>query len=260
MTAAPVPRWRQRLNKELAFRAEFIELDQAAWRTLLSARRVTSFNHDTVLSLDWPHYCAHATTNCGGPQGWCYTFQGNQAGRAHNRHAAMVDALARRFPDVFADQVAAEVNAAVNAGLMPYANLRYSGSGEVVEEYLPGLKAVQDLGIRLWGFTRSLVLANKLREFGASVIVSCDSSSSPGFAEQANSQGFALAYSSSGVTDRPPAGTVVTFPVHRVGRVREVVDSPSVCPKVLADFLDDCRPAASCQLRCLRCHTPNEPY
>src|SRR5262249_14177890 len=99
-------------------------------------------------------------------------------------------------------------------------------------------------------------LANRLRALGAGVIVSCDKTSPPGFAADAVAAGFLLAYSSSGINDKPPSGTVVTFPVHRVGRVREVVDSPSVCPKALADFLDDSRPKADCQQFCHRCHNP----
>jgi len=233
-------------------------LDEQSWRILLKTRRVTSSNHDTVLALDWPHFCATATPACGGAQGWCYTFQGNQAGELHNRHAAMVDTLARRFPDLFAKQVASEVDAAVRTGLMPYPNLRYSGSGEVVEAYICALREINNLGIRLWGFTRSLRLAHLLRGIGASVIISCDKTSPPGFADEATAAGFPLGYSSDGVNDFPPTGTIVAFPVHRVGRVREVVDSPTVCPKVLADFLDDCRPKSSCQLVCQRCHTPNK--
>ena len=259
MIAEPKPRWRQRLEKELAFHPEFDDLDETAWRALLKTRRVASSNNDTVLSLDWPHFCAHATPACGGPQGWCYTFQGNQAGKLHNRHAAMVDVLARNFPALFAEQVTAEVSAAVKAGMLPYPNIRYSGSGEVVEAYVPALRGINERGVRLWGFTRNLRLAHQLREMGAGVIISCDKSSPADFIEQASAAGFPLGYSSNGVHDIPPKGTVVTFPVHRVGRVREVVDSPSVCPKVLADFLDDCRPKASCQLICQRCHNPNKP-
>jgi hypothetical protein len=258
MIAEPQPRWRKRLDKELAFRSEFEHLDEQSWRALLKTRRVTSSNHDTVLSLDWPHFCANATPACGGPQGWCYTFQGNQAGKLHNRHAAMVDTLARRFPGLFAKQVAAEVEAVVQAGMMHYPNLRYSGSGEVVEAYIPALQELIKFGIQLWGFTRNLRLAHCLREIGASVIVSCDKTSPSGFALEATAAGFQLGYSSEGVDDFPPVGTIVTFPVHRVGRVREVVDTPSVCPKVLSDFLDDCRPKASCQLICQRCHTPSK--
>jgi hypothetical protein len=257
MIPEPKSRWRLRLDKELVFRPEFEDLDENEWRNLLKGRRVTSSNYDTVLSLDWPHFCANATLACGGPNGWCYTFQGNQAGKLHNRHAAMVDVLARNFPDIFGEHVAAEVQTMVDEGKIPYPNLRYSGSGEVVEAYLPALRQLQSRGVLLWGFTRNLQLAQELRKLGASVIISCDKTSPPGFVEKAKELMFRLAYSSNGVNDLPPVGTLVTFPVHRVGRVREVVDSPSVCPKVLADFLDDCRPKASCQLICQRCHRPH---
>jgi hypothetical protein len=250
-------RWRQRLAKELSFREDFRQLDVDGWRALLLKRSVTSKNHDTVLSLDWPHYCAFATSACGGPEGWCYTFQGNQASKLHNRHAAMVDVLASTQPLLFAEAVEREVKQAVDRGLLPYPNIRFAGSGEVIDAYIPGLKEVLRRGVHLWGFTRNLKLAQQLRKIGAAVIVSCDHTSAPGFIDEARTAGFPLAYSSSGVEDRPPAGTLVTFPVHRVGRVREVVDAPSLCPKVLADFFDDCRPAGSCQRLCLRCHQGN---
>jgi hypothetical protein len=249
-------RWRKRLAKELVFRPEFSALDETAWRGLLRKRRITSSNHDTVVSLDWPHFCANATPACGGLRGWCYTFQGNQAGVLHNRHAAMVDVLARTYPDLFGETVAAEVQDAVRSELLPYPNLRYSGSGELVEAYIPALEQVTRRGVHLWGFTRNLSLAQKLRGLGAAVIISCDKTSPAGLGLEATAAGFPLAYSSNGVSDPPPWGTVVTFPVHRVGRVREVVDSPTVCPKVLADFLDDRRPEAACQWICRRCHDP----
>jgi hypothetical protein len=93
-----------------------------------------------------------------------------------------------------------------------------------------------------------------LRRIGVGIIVSCDRTSPEGFAERARGSAFPLAYTSAGVDDRPPLGTIVTFPLHRVGRVREVVDSQSVCPKVLADYLYDSRPAGTCQTQCRRCH------
>jgi len=257
MESKPTPRWRQRLDKELAYRPEFENLNEKEWKTLLLDRNVTSTNNDTVLALDWPHFCAHSTPSCGGPQGWCYTFQGNQAGKLHNRHAAMVDILARNFPAIFADKVEEEVNAALAGGLIPYKNLRYSGSGELVEAYIPALKELSRRGILLWGFTRDLKLGQQLKELGAGVIISCDSTSKPGFIDKAVNAGFPLGYTSKGVDDVPPKGTVVTFPVHRIGRVKEVVDTNSLCPKVLADFLDDSRPKASCQLICHRCHRPD---
>jgi hypothetical protein len=253
------PRWQRRLTLELAHSREFEGLDELQWEMLLRKRRVTSVNHDTVLALDWPHFCGHATEACGGRAGWCYTFQGNQANRLHNRHVAMVDALARSFPHLFGAAVAREVHEAVHDKRLPYANLRYSGSGEVVEAYIPALRQVCERGVHLWGFTRSVNMANALRELGAGVIFSCDRTTPVADLSTATMQGFPLGYTSADVNDRPPAGTVVTFPVHRVGRVREVVDCSSICPKVLADFLHDCRPPASCQQVCQRCHRPESP-
>jgi hypothetical protein len=256
IVSEPLPRWRQRLEKELAFRSEFVALNEGDWRALLQNRRITSSNHDTVLSLDWPHFCGYATQACGGPEGWCYTFQGNQAGKLHNRHAAMVDVLARAYPNLFGESVLVEVEDAVKRGLLPYPNIRYSGSGEVIEAYLPALQQIAARGVHLWGFTRNLFVAEALRQMSAAVIVSCDRTSRDDFIHQAQEAGFPLAYTSSSVDDHPPQGTVVTFPIHRVGRVREVVDTPSLCPKVLSDFLDDCRPEFACQKLCRRCHNP----
>lgn len=255
-TFSEIPRWSRRLEKELAFRPEFTDLDEQAWRRLLKKRRIASTNHDTVLSLDWPHFCHHATSACGGVNGWCYTFQGNQAGRLHNRHAAMVDVLARQWPRLFAEVVADEVAVAVKNGQLPYPNIRYSGSGELVDAYLPALSALQGRGVHLWGFTRSLDIARSLRSFGAGVIISCDRTSPPELASVALREGFAIGYTSADVDDMPPKGSVVTFPIHRVGRVREVVASDTTCPKVVADFLHDSRPKGSCQWVCRRCHQP----
>jgi hypothetical protein len=154
--------------------------------------------------------------------------------------------------------VRSEVDKAVAQGSLPYPNLRLAGSGETIDAHLPALAEVVRLGVRLWGFTRNVRLAPRLRAAGIAVIVSCDRTSAPGFAETARKAGFPLAYTSGGVDDRPPAGTLVTFPVHRVGRVREVVDTPSLCPKVLADFLHDSRPAGFCQRQCRRCHLGQE--
>jgi hypothetical protein len=251
---ASLPRWRKRLIKELAFRGEFENLDHNAWKSLLRRRSVTSANHDTILSLDWPHYCAFATTACGGPEGWCYTFQGKQAGELHNRHAAMVHVLAVKEPLLFAEAVESEVIRAVSKGLLSYPNIRFSGSGEMIEAHVPALVEIARRGVKLWGFTRNLKLAEQLRTFGASVIISCDRTSPPSLIKQAQEKEFPLAYSSSGVDDVPPPGTLVTFPVHRVGRVREVVDTGSLCPKVLADYFEDARPRGYCQRYCHRCH------
>lgn len=252
------PRWKIRLETELEHRSEFADLSPDEWRAVLRRKRITSSNYDTVMSLDWPHFCSSATEACGGASGWCYTFQGNQSLTVHNRHVAMVDVLARNFPSLFGEIVCNEVDKAVRTGRLPYPNLRYSGSGEVVLAYLPALKAIMDGGVHLWGFSRNLSLANALRDAGASVIVSCDHTSDKDFIQRARSDGFDLAYSSESVADLPPDGTLVTFPVHKIGRVHEVTDSPTVCPKVLEDFLYDERHPATCQERCRLCHKLGE--
>ena len=252
------PRWRKRLRKERAYLQEFEALSVHAWAELLATRNVTSANHDTTLSIDWPHYCANATQACGGPEGWCYTFQGRQASWQHNRHSAMVDVLARSHPYLFAEHVAKEVRRAVHADKIPYPNIRISGSGEMTDSHVPAIARTIDLGVHAWGFTRSLLIGEALRAAGAYVIISCDSTSPSDLARAAVDGGFPLAYSSNGVDDVPPPGTLVTFPVHRVGRVREVVDAPSLCPKVVSEFLHDERPAGFCQLFCHRCHRGKE--
>ena len=219
------PRWKRRLELELSYQNEFLDLDGPSWTKFVTSRRVTSRNHDTVLSLDWPH-----------------------------KLVARVDVLARKEPRLFSDLVVQEVSDAVRAELLPYPNLRYSGSGEVVAGHIDSLANVSKRGVKLWGFTRTIAMASALREIGASVIVSCDRTSPEGLIEAANTGEFPLAYTSSGVDDRPPDGTIVTFPIHRGGRVREVVDVSSLCPKVVADFLNDSRPKGSCQTHCQRCH------
>lgn len=166
----------------------------------------------------------------------------------------MVDVLASREPILFGEMVEAEVRHAVKLGELPYPNLRFSGSGEVIEAYLPALQEVVKRGIRLWGFTRNLRLAKLVREIGAYVIVSSDKTSPQEYVDRARREGFPLAYSSSGVEDQPPVGTLVTFPVHRLGRVLEVVDTPTLCPKVLSDYFTDSRPVGYCQRACQRCH------
>lgn len=256
--AKSLPRWRQRLEKEKSHLAEFESLNASEWRDLLKKRKVTSTNHDTFLSLDWPHYCAHATPACGGSDGWCYTFQGRQATALHNRHAAMVDVLAKKHPNLFAERVLVEVERAVNRDEMPYNNIRFSGSGEMTEKHVEAIDAVIKSGVHAWGFTRSLIVAEKVRSAGAFVIVSCDATSPKGFAAEATEAGFPLAYSSDGVGDIPPEGTLVTFPIHRVGRVQEVADVASLCPKVVSEFLHDDRPASFCQRLCNRCHSAGE--
>ena len=250
-------KWRIRLRTELSHRSEFARLSRAEWSSLLAKRRVTSSNHDTVLAIDWPHYCANATVACGGPAGWCYTFGGKQAGREHSRHVAMVDTLARNYPDLFGERVAAEAGRAVERGLLPYPNVRYSGSGETTFAHLAALREAARRGVWLWGFTRNVQLACELRSF-AGVIFSCDHSTSSNALGAARAARLPLAYTSRDVDDVPPPGTVVTFPLHRGGKVAEVVDSESLCPKVLFDFFEGVRPSATCQTACMRCHMRSE--
>jgi hypothetical protein len=247
-------RWRIRLEKELYYKSHFDALSESEWRKLLRRNGITSSNHDTVLAIDWPHYCSHATTNCGGAKGWCYTFQGYQASAAHNRRVAMTDSLARNFPELFADQAAKEVDECLHKGLIPYRNLRYSGSGELTLAHVPALRSLSARGVRLWGFTRSLRIALALRDLGAAVIISTDSTTRPGLVEDARRLDLPLAYTSRDAEDAPPDGTLVTFPVHRVGKVAEVTDSDSLCPKVIAEFFNEERPPGSCQTICFRCH------
>jgi hypothetical protein len=250
------PKWRRTLEKELAHVSFFEGLTEGEWRQLVRRRRVTSINHDTVLSLDWPHYCAGATMSCGGPKGWCYTFNGHQTNYHHMRKVAMVDVLARTFPRLLAEKVAGEVTRAVANGTLPYPNLRYSGSGEVNVKHIPALELLAQCGIRLWGFSRNIIVARALRDVGASVIFSCDKSTPQPVVAAAMAEGLPLSYSSEGVDDVPQQQSVVVFPIHRSGRVQEVVDLPELCPKVVHEYLHHERPRATCQTVCHRCHQP----
>jgi hypothetical protein len=254
LTGVAGNRWEAMLSRELKARQKFECFDEADWRRQCNKSRVTSSNHDTVLSLDWPHYCLGATEGCGGPQGWCYTFHGYIASPAHARRVAFVDALASLQPIIFAECVASEVSAAVKLQKIPYPNARYSGSGEMALHHLPALAELINKGVHMWGFTRRLEMAEKLREMGASVIVSCDASSDLEFINSAHRAGFPLAYSSINIEDHPPKGTVVTFPVHRGRFVSEVTAAPNLCPKVVEQFMQGTRKKAYCQNLCRRCH------
>jgi hypothetical protein len=258
MKVNSIPKWQVLLRKELDARDKYLGLNHQAWREATSKRRVTSDNYDTVLSIDWPHYCAGATEGCGGRKGWCYTFHGQMAAPAHSTHAGFVDALASQEPEIFAERVAVEVAVAVRRGALPYPNIRYSGSGEVERHHLPALRAIVKRGIHLWGFSRRIEIAEELRDLGASVIVSCDATSGTDFIQSARMCGFQLGYTSAGVNDSPPEGTLVTFPVHRGRHVAEVVSAPSLCPKVVEQFLKGKRRSAMCETRCKRCHLIQE--
>jgi hypothetical protein len=247
-------KWRKALKRELAYAAEFSELTRAEWLILVCSRPVTSDNHDTVLSLDWPHYCASATEACGGARGYCYTFNGLQNLANHGRKVAMVDVLATAYPDLFAKIVVDEVSGAVRAGRMPYPNLRYSGSGELALKHVPALCEVMRRGVRLWGFTKSIPVAERLLEERIPVIYSFDRSTSPASLSAALVLGLPLSYSSSGVDDTPPVPVHVVFPIHRSGRISEVADVPNLCPKVVYEYFHQMRPQGMCQATCNRCH------
>ena len=249
-----IPKWEKRLVLELKFRELFTEFSLVDWEAYLRSHKITSYNHDTLVSLDLPHYCQGATVACGGPQGWCYTFQGRQATKNHHIKVAMVDMVARQYPDLFADKAADEVNKLVQKKMLNYPNLRYSGSGEVSKDHICALRLVQERGIHLWGFSRSLAIANSLISIGASAIFSCDYTTSNSLIKKATSSGISMAYTSKGVDDHPPDGTFVTFPLHRGGVVNEVVESDSLCPKVVEEFFSGKRRSGTCQNQCNRCH------
>lgn len=248
-------KWRARLSEELICAAGFVEWSIAEWQSYLASREVLNANYDTVVALDWPHFCGGATEGCGGSKGWCYTLAGKVGGgRARSIRAAMTDQLARQFPAFFADVVASEVFSRVKAGTMPYANLRFSGSGEVHQAHVPALVELRARGVRLWGFSRNVEVARRLQEAGIFVLFSCDSTTPQIRIDAARAFRLKLAYTSTGVDDLPPEGTFVTFPVHRSGRVKEVVNSESLCPKVVEEYLDGKRREGACQWRCTRCH------
>jgi len=248
------PKWYRTLQREQSFSDSYKNLSLLEWEFLIKSKRLTSTNYDTVVSLDWPHFCEGATVGCGGSNGWCYTFQGRLASERHINKVGLVDALAKANPELFAETVANEVMGLVKKGKLSYANLRYSGTGEVTYSHLPALKHISDLDVHLWGFTRVIEIARKLRELGASVIVSCDRTSEPRFITEAIDEGFGLVYTSLGVDDSPPLGTIVTFPLHKLGRVTEVVSSNTLCPKVAEEYIRGSRKPATCQERCHRCH------
>jgi hypothetical protein len=254
MSSLSVPKWKERLRLEIAAQAPLLCLSSGQLADLVRSKRMTSDNHDTVVSLNWPHYCSGATSACGGQSGWCYTFQGHQALSNHHPKVALTDLAAKTIPDVFAEKVAKEIKDLTNKGKLPYPNLRFSGSGETATTHLPALYNLIRHGIHLWGFTRNHKNAAGLKNAGASVIFSCDRTTKPKDLELARSSGLAIAYSSDSVSDRPPTGTIVTFPLHRSGAVKEVTDSPTVCPKVMEEFCFGDRDSGACQWRCNRCH------
>lgn len=249
-------KWKILLKKELGHQVEFAELTSNEIRKRISEINVLSENYDTVLSLDLPHYCSGATEACGGKAGWCYTFQGFQALPNHIRKVAFVDYCIKKYPECMVDKVIKEVNIAVEKKKIPYPNLRFSGSGEITHHHLPLIDMLIKNGINIWGFSKNVDIAIKLKKIGASVIFSYDRTSSRDKVHQAISAGIALGYTSSGVFDNPIHKAFVVFPLHKGGKVQEVLDHPKLCPKVVEEFLTGKRNAASCQATCNRCHFP----
>ena len=247
-------KWKARREQEMARVAEFDSVGDDSLAAIVRSSQITSSNFDTVAAIDFPHYCIGATAGCGGAKGWCYTFQGRLALSAHHKKVALTDVASVRLPQMLADKVFAEVVELVRVGSLPRPNLRYSGSGEVALHHVDFLRRLSHLGVHLWGFSRNLAVARELRAIGASVLVSCDRTSSSAFIRKAVASGFKLAYTSIGVSDVAPRNSLVVFPLHRSGTVREVADAPELCPKVVEEFFNGERRAGSCQLRCTRCH------
>jgi hypothetical protein len=255
-----VQKWKARLELEIARGDTFAKMDDDALAALVARSQITSSNFDTVAALDFPHYCVGATEGCGGAKGWCYTFQGRLASSAHHKKVALTDVASMRIPEKLALKVCAEVHELVRVGSLPYPNLRYSGSGEVALHHVDFLGQLASLGVHLWGFSRNLAVARALRARGASVLVSCDRTSSRAFVRKAVTSGFRLAYTSIAVDDIAPPNTLVIFPLHRSGKVREVVNAGELCPKVVEEFFNGERRAGSCQVRCTRCHRSTNEY
>jgi hypothetical protein len=248
-------KWRIRLKEELTLGTRFNGWSPAMWEEYLAKRRVLSDNYDTVVSLDWPHFCSGATVGCGGNHGWCYTLGGQIGGSAkRSARAAITDRLARDYPHLFADIVSEEVGQLVKGGRLPYPNIRFSGSGEVHQSHLPALLALAQRRVHLWGFSRNIRIADHLTKEGISVLFSCDSTTPRQTVSEALRRGLKLAYTSTGVDDQPPLDAFVVFPLHCSGRVREIVVSESVCPKILEEYLEGRRKKAACQFNCTRCH------
>lgn len=248
-------KWKIRLGEELSLRESFDGWNSDQWRQKLKTTNLLSDNYDTVVSLDWPHYCGGATKGCGGKDGWCYTLGGQLGGGAkRSKRAAMTDSLARHHPDLFGEIVATEIGKLVSMQEIQYPNLRFSGSGEVHPAHLPAILQVKYRGINLWGFSRNIRMAIALRQHEINVLFSCDATTPANRIAEAQKHGLRLAYTSTGVSDNPPEGTFVTFPLHRSGKVKEIVLSTSVCPKVEQEYLEGKRTPAACQTRCARCH------
>jgi hypothetical protein len=252
------PKWRKRLKLEQSYIKHFEEFSE---EDLIDKANSTSFlssNHDTVVSLDWPHFCYFATEACGGVSGWCYTLTGINMTDSQAKKSALTDVVARRYPNIFAERVESELRLHIKRKTIKYLNLRYSGAGELHPDHLNAILAIKTKGINLWGFTKNPKLALILIENNISVLYSCDLTTSRNQIEWARNNNIPLAYSSDGIHDIPPENTFVTFPIHVSGRVSELVDHNTLCPKVVEEFLNGDRTPAWCQQRCKRCHNATQ--
>jgi hypothetical protein len=247
-------KWRERLAKEIHKRKKYLRLSDHELRELIVRRTILSSNYDTKISLDFPHFCTGASLGCGGPQGWCYTFQGALARDAHHNKVAFNDAACLRLPEEFAVKVFTEISSAVAAGALKYPNLRFNGSGEATGHHVPVLRRLVELGVQVWGFSKNIQLLSTLREAGVSVMYSYDKTTSSEDVNKAVSDKFSLAYTSVGVKDFPLKGAKVVFPLHRSGHIKEVVESDALCPKVVDEYLNQTRSPDYCQSKCNRCH------
>ena len=251
---ALIMKWKTALQAELAHQSGIKSLPVGDLLKLLPSQKVTSLNHDTVISINWPHYCSCATSACGGEGGYCYTLQGVMKSAAHAKKAAIIDIIATTEPSFFAQRVYEEVVNSMVSGAQSTLNVRYSGSGELTLKHIPAVERIRETGVIPWGFTRRIDVAKSLMGSGISVLLSADWTTDGDIIREAQKASIPMSYTSRGVNDIPPVGTFVTFPVHRSGRVSEVVDHPTLCPKVIDEFLNMRRQESWCQLRCNRCH------
>jgi len=247
-------KWKLKLKEEMAESKPISDLSNKELELLIHRKTILSSNYDTVLALDFPHYCSKATLGCGGEKGWCYTFGGHQAGPSHAKKVALVDVASKRIPKILVNKILREIEAATHKKRLPYPNLRISGSGEAAFHHLDLIGMINAAGVKTWGFTKNISIAIAMRKLGTNILISADKTTPKDLIHQAKKDDFRFAYTSTDHIDYPPENTLVTFPLHRGGRVREAVDSPSLCPKVIEEFLSGKRRDAYCQLRCNRCH------
>lgn len=247
-------KWQRLLKKELAHSGSLEQLSRDEVLDRVKKKGILSTNFDTVVSLDFPHYCVGATEGCGGSKGWCYTFQGFQSLSGHASKVGLVDYCIRTYPDIVVNLVVDEVQELVKKGRLPYPNLRFSGSGEVATMHIELLAEIKQRGVQLWGFSRNIKVATALKSVGIHVIFSCDHSTPSNVVSQAIRLQLPLAYTSCNVQDLPTYDVTVVFPLHRGGRVLQVADHAMNCPKVVAEYFEHSRKQASCQNLCTRCH------